>query len=100
MCWGLSLNKERYYVTKGIKKETPTQVFSCEYCKIFKNSYFKEHLQTAASEHTEKEQRRNKFYRSKLDSREVVLTKMSSNKRTGNNLSGENEKVIKREDVL
>ena len=55
MCWGLSLNKERYYVTKGIKKETPTQVFSCEYCKIFKNSYFKEHLQTAAPKHTEKQ---------------------------------------------
>ena len=27
-----------------IKKETPTQVFSCEYCKIFKNSFFVEHL--------------------------------------------------------
>ena len=25
-------------------KETPTQVFSCEYCKIFKNSFFIEHL--------------------------------------------------------
>ena len=23
-----------------IKKETPTQVFPCEYCKIFKNTYF------------------------------------------------------------
>ena len=22
---------------KNLKKETPTQVFSCEYCKIFKN---------------------------------------------------------------
>ena len=50
----------------------------------------------AAPKHAEKQQRRNKFYRSKLDSREVVLTKMSSNKRTGNNLSGENEKVIKK----
>ena len=25
-------------------KETPTQVFSCEYCEIFKNSFFIEHL--------------------------------------------------------
>ena len=24
-------------------------MFSCEYCEIFKNTYFKEHLQTAAS---------------------------------------------------
>ena len=30
-------------------KETPTQVFSCEYCEIFMNTYFEEHLQTAAS---------------------------------------------------
>ena len=27
-----------------IKKDTPTQVFSYEYCKIFKNSFFMEHL--------------------------------------------------------
>ena len=26
-----------------IKKETPTQVFSCEYCDIFKSTYFEEH---------------------------------------------------------
>ena len=31
-------------------KVLPTQVFSCEYCKIFKNTYFEEHLRTAASE--------------------------------------------------
>ena len=30
-------------------KETPTQVFSCQICKIFKNTYFKKHLQRAAS---------------------------------------------------
>ena len=32
------------------KKDTLTQVFSCEFCKIFKNSFFIEHLFTAASE--------------------------------------------------
>ena len=32
-------------------KETPTQVFSCEYCKIFKSTCFEEHLSTAASEY-------------------------------------------------
>ena len=31
------------------KKEIPTQLFSCEICKIFKNTYFEEHPQTAAS---------------------------------------------------
>ena len=30
-------------------KETPTQLFSWEYCKFFKNAYFGEHLWTAAS---------------------------------------------------
>ena len=27
-----------------VKKESPTQVFSCEFCKIFKNTFFVEHL--------------------------------------------------------
>ena len=31
------------------QRETPTQVFSCEYCEIFKSTYFGEHLRTAAS---------------------------------------------------
>ena len=30
-------------------KETTTQVFSCEYCEIFKNTYFEKHLPTDAS---------------------------------------------------
>ena len=29
-------------------KETPTQVFSCKLCGIFKNAYFEEHLRTAS----------------------------------------------------
>ena len=32
-----------------IKKETLAQVFSCEFCEIFKNTYLKEHMRTAAS---------------------------------------------------
>ena len=30
-------------------KETPTQVLSREICKIFKNTYFEEHLRTTAA---------------------------------------------------
>ena len=30
-------------------KAAPTQVFSCEICKIFKNAYFEAHLPTTAS---------------------------------------------------
>ena len=29
---------------------TRTQIFSCKYCKIFKKTFFKEHLWTSASE--------------------------------------------------
>ena len=32
------------------EKETPTQVFSCEYCEIFKNTYFEEYLHAAVTE--------------------------------------------------
>ena len=32
-----------------IKKETLAQAFSCEYCKISKNTFFKEQLRTTAS---------------------------------------------------
>ena len=31
-------------VCNFIKKETLAQVFSCEFCKIFKNTFFTEHL--------------------------------------------------------
>ena len=33
-------------VVQNSKKETPTQVFPCEICEIFKNVYFKEHLRS------------------------------------------------------
>ena len=33
------------------KGETPAQLFSCEFCKIFQNTYVVEHLQTPTSEH-------------------------------------------------
>ena len=32
-----------------IQKETPTQVFSCELCEIFKNTFFAEYLWTTTS---------------------------------------------------
>ena len=35
--------------TLFIQKETLTQVFSCELCEIFKNTFFTEHLRVAAS---------------------------------------------------
>ena len=38
----------------GLNKETPTQMFSCEYCKIFNNICFEEHLCMTASENNDK----------------------------------------------
>ena len=35
--------------------DTPTQVFSCEYSEIFKNTYFEKHLQTAGCRKRKKE---------------------------------------------
>ena len=32
-----------------IKKETPKQAFSCEFCEILKNNFFPEHLRVTAS---------------------------------------------------
>ena len=34
-----------------LSKRDPTQVFSCEYCEIFKNTYFEGHLRTPAYEY-------------------------------------------------
>ena len=36
-----------------IKKRFQQKVFSCDYWEIFKNTYFEEHLRTAASVHSE-----------------------------------------------
>ena len=33
-----------------IQKQTLTQVFSCDFCEIFKNTFFIEHLRATASE--------------------------------------------------
>ena len=37
------------FLIKFIKKVALTQVFSCEFCKIFMNTNFTEHLRTTAS---------------------------------------------------
>ena len=48
MCLSLFPNKVGGW-SFFIKKETPKQVFSSEFCKNFKNIYFVEHMKTAAS---------------------------------------------------
>ena len=46
---------------KVAKKETLTQLFSCEFCEIFKNTFFTEQLLTTAS------------VRSVIKNRQIVL---------------------------
>ena len=36
--------KEAWFSSYAIAKETPAQVFSYEFCKVFKNNYFVEHM--------------------------------------------------------
>ena len=45
LCQGLFFNK----VAGLIKLQTLAQVFSCEFCEISKNTFFREHLWTTAT---------------------------------------------------
>ena len=47
LCHSLFLIKSE--VVGFIKKEIPSQMFSCEFCNIFKNSFSKEHLWVSGS---------------------------------------------------
>ena len=47
--WSLFLIKLQAFWPATLSKWTPTQTFSCEYCEIFKSTYFEKHLWTAAS---------------------------------------------------
>ena len=44
ICWAC-----QEAATSGIEKETLAQVFSCDFCEIFKNIFFTEHLRATAS---------------------------------------------------
>ena len=49
LLWSLFLIKVQTFRPANLLKWTPTQTFCCEYCEIFKSTYFKKHLWTAAS---------------------------------------------------
>ena len=44
------LTKWQGFRSATLLKETPTQMLSCEYCEIFKNNFFAEHLRETNSE--------------------------------------------------
>ena len=49
LCWSLFLIKLQLWEPATLLKKAPTQVFSCEICKLFKNNYFEETLWTSTS---------------------------------------------------
>ena len=51
---------QAYQACNFIKKEILAQMFSCEFCEIFKNTFFTEHLRTTASENVKS---KNSFVR-------------------------------------
>ena len=48
-CWSLFLIKLLVWSLQLYQKETPAQMFSCEHCTNFKNTYSEEQLRRAAS---------------------------------------------------
>ena len=51
LCQSLFFHKVASQACNFIKKEILVPVFSCEFCEIFKNTFFTEHLRASASEH-------------------------------------------------
>ena len=49
LCWSLFFNKFHAWCMQRFNKGTPTQVFSGEFCGIFKITFFTEHFPAIAS---------------------------------------------------
>ena len=52
---GKHLSRSRFLLKLlafAYEKDTPAQVFFCEYCEVIKNTYFEKHLRITASEDT------------------------------------------------
>ena len=47
-CWSLFLIKLQALACNFTKKETIAQVFFCDFCEIFKNTFFTDHLRANA----------------------------------------------------
>ena len=52
LCQSLFFNKVAGRSSTLLKKKTLAQVFSCEFCEIFKNTFFTEYLWATASKNT------------------------------------------------
>ena len=79
---------------KELKKRLQHRCFHMNTAEFFRTAILKNICKRLLLNIQKSNRERIEFYRSKLETREVVLTKMSSNKKGGNNLSGENEKFV------
>ena len=57
-----------------LEKETPTQLFSSEFCEIFKNTLFTEHFRTTASGYRNNMPRGFKTKCKKNESSDILIT--------------------------
>ena len=63
-----------------IKKEALAQVFSCEFCEISENTFFIEHLWTAASGNAKKKFNTDSFLKTKFFEKSRIYFKMARTK--------------------
>ena len=75
-CWSLFLIK--FQALSSATQVTPTQVFCCETCEIFKNVYFEEQLWATASFLKTLANFREKHLRQSLKACTFIKTKLSS----------------------
>ena len=75
LCLSLFFNKDvGLRPATLIKKDTPAQMFSCEYYEVFKNTFFTEHLWTTASKFFGNQRRFSFLYsRSMVGSYKIFL---------------------------
>ena len=73
MSWSPSLIELEVWGAATLKEETPTQVFSCEYHKIFKNSFFIEHLRWLLLKMVEEFLIQTRFVEKNLKKRKIYI---------------------------
>ena len=85
---------------KELKKRLQHRFFHVNIAKFLRTAILKNTCKGLLLNIQKSNRERIKCYRSKLQSREVALTKMSSNKKSGNSLSDRMKQLVKREDFL
>ena len=85
---------------KEIKNRLQHRSFHVNIVKFLRTAILKKTYKRLLLNIQKSNRERIECYRSKLQSREVALTKMSPNKRSGNSLSDRMKQLVKRQDFL